>query len=146
MSFSTNANDQPKSVRRLVHWWRDWIGRRRTMADLACCGPAEVERVARDLALAKADLQILAGKWPTSVNLLSRRMTELGLDQPGRVEGGVMRDLRRTCSLCSSKRRCRHDLVRNPSDSVWKGYCPNATTLSALVAERSDARRGEKAT
>lgn len=112
MSLSLQTNDDTKTVRRLVHWWRESIYRRRTMADLDRCGSAGVERVARDLAMGKADLCILAGKWPASLNFLSRRMEELKLDatEIARVEPDVIRDLQRVCSLCASQRKCRHDL------------------------------------
>ena len=138
MSLSLQTNDDTRSVRRLVHWWREWIYRRRTMADLDRCGSAGVERVARDLAMGKADLCILAGKWPASLNFLSRRMEELKLDgtEIPRVEPEVVRDLQRVCSLCSSQRKCRHDLVRNPADPAWQEYCPNASTLGELMRER----------
>ena len=104
MSLTPQTNDDTKSVRRLVHWWREWIYRRQTMADLDRCGSAGVERVARDLAMGKADLCILAGKWPASLNFLSRRMEELKLDatEIARVEPDVIRDLQRVCSLCAS--------------------------------------------
>jgi hypothetical protein len=140
MSLSLQTNDDTKTVRRLVHWWREWIYRRRTMADLDRCGSAGVERVARDLAMGKADLCILAGKWPASLNFLSRRMEELKLDatEIARVEPDVIRDLQRVCSLCASQRKCRHDLVRNPSDPAWREYCPNASTLAALMTERAN--------
>ena len=107
MSLLTETNDRSKLVRRLIHWCREWIYTRRTMAHLDRCGPAEMERVAHDLAMAKADLRILAGKWPASLNFLSRRMEELKLDgtEIPRVEPEVVRDLQRVCSLCSSQRK-----------------------------------------
>jgi hypothetical protein len=147
MSLSVQTNDDPKSVRRLVQFWRDWIHRRRAIADLDNCGSAGVAQLARDLAVGKADLCILAGKWPASLNLLSHRMEELKLDAAGAtaVEPGVIRDLQRTCSLCASQRKCRHDLVRNPSDPVWQDYCPNAATLTALVAERAGSGKTKAA-
>jgi hypothetical protein len=139
MSISTQTDDHPKSVRRLVHWWRDWIRRRAAAAELDRCGPTGVERLAQDLAVGQADLRILAGKWPTHLNLLSRRMEELKLNgaEVARVEPEVARDLQRVCSLCESQRKCRHDLVRNPSAPAWQAYCPNAGTLTALVADRA---------
>lgn len=127
--------NERRSVRRLVDGWRSWINRRRTLTDLDSCGPAEVEHLAHDLALAKADLCILAGKWPASLNLLSRRLEEIKLDAAG-IAPEVARDLQRVCSQCASQRKCRHDLVRKPADPGWQDYCPNTATLKALVAER----------
>jgi len=62
MSRAAQANERPGFARRLAHWWRSWSGSRRTMADLDGCGPAEMERIARDAGVSGADLSILAGK------------------------------------------------------------------------------------
>jgi hypothetical protein len=109
------------------------------MADLDCCGPAEAERIARDVGVSGADLSILAGKWPDAADLLYWRMNEIKLDRKEitQAEPQVMRDLQRVCTVCGSKRRCEHELAKNPSDPAWQKYCPNATTLSALTVERA---------
>ena len=65
--------------------------------------------------------------------------------QLARGEPQVLRDLERVCTLCGKKRKCEHDLMIHPSHPAWTQYCPNAPTLSALIAERSErvqARRG----
>jgi hypothetical protein len=139
MSGSVQISEQPGFVRRLAHWWRSWSGRRRAMADLNSCGPAEVERIARDVGVSGADLSILAGKWPDAADLLYWRMNEIKLDRKEvtQAEPQVMRDLQPVCTVCGSKRRCEHQLANNPSDPAWQKYCPNATTLWALAAERA---------
>jgi hypothetical protein len=138
MSRSAQPSERPGFVRRLAHWWRNWNGRRRT-TDLDCCGPAEVERIARDVGVSGADLSILASKWPDDADLLYWRMTEIKLDRTEitQAEPQVMRDLQRVCTVCGSKWKCEHELAKNPSDPAWQKYCPNATTLSALTAERA---------
>jgi mono/diheme cytochrome c family protein len=72
MSATTQTNDHPKFVRRLVHWWRDWIRRRAAAAEVERCGPAGVERLTQDLAVGQAELRLLAGKWPVRVNPIYR--------------------------------------------------------------------------
>ena len=143
MSRSAQTREPPAFVHRLAQWWRDWSGRRRTLVDLDCCGPAEVERIARDIGVSGADLSILAGKWPDAVDLLYWRMNEIKLDRKEitQADPQVMRDLQRVCTVCGSKRRCEHQLARDPSDPAWQKYCPNATTLSALAAERAAKAR-----
>jgi hypothetical protein len=108
------------------------------VAALDGCGPSETARIARDLGVGGPELRVLAGKWPDSSDLLSRRMKEIKLDgaTTARIEREVFRDLQRVCTLCASKRKCQHDLARNPADPAWREYCPNATTLAALAAER----------
>jgi hypothetical protein len=139
MSPSAQTSKRSGFVRRFARWWRNWNGRRRAMLGLEACGSAEVERIARDVGVSGADLSILAGKWPDAADLLYWRMNEVHLDRKEitQLEPEVMRDLQRLCTVCGSKRRCEHDLAKNPSDPAWQRYCPNATTLSALVAERA---------
>lgn len=139
MSRSAQPSERHGFARRLAHWWRSWNGRRRTMADLDYCGPAEMERIARDVGVSGADLSILAGKWPDAADPLYCRMNEIKLDrmEVTRADPQVMRDLQRVCTVCGSRRRCEHELANNPSDPAWKKYCPNATTLAALIAERA---------
>ena len=143
MSRSAQANELPGFGRLLAHWWRSWNGRRRAMADLDGCGPAEMERIARDIGVSRADLSILAGKWPDAADLLYWRMNEIKLDRMEitQADAQVMRDLQRVCTVCGSKRRCEHALANNPSDPAWQKYCPNATTLLALAAERAAKTR-----
>ncbi len=139
MSRSAQTRERHGFGRRLAHWWRSWNGRRRTMTDLDYCGPAEAERIARDVGVSRADLSILAGKWPDAADLLYWRMNEIKLDrmEVTQADPQVMRDLQRVCTVCGSKRRCEHELTKNPSDPAWEKYCPNATTLSALAAGRA---------
>jgi len=139
MSRSAQTSERPGFGRLLARWWRSWNGRRRAMADLDGCGPAEMERIARDVGVSAADLSILAGKWPDAADQLYWRMSEIKLDRKEltHADPQVMRDLQRVCTVCGSKRRCEHELAKNPSDQAWQKYCPSATTLSALAAERA---------
>jgi uncharacterized protein YjiS (DUF1127 family) len=134
MALPIQTSERPGLLGRLARWWRTWNRRRRTMAELD-------SRIAHDLAVSPMDLRVLAGKWPD--DLLSRRLEQLDLDasELARREREVLRDLERVCTLCGSKRRCGRDLAKDPSDSRWLEYCPNATTLSALVAERFESRK-----
>jgi hypothetical protein len=147
MSQSAQISETPGLVGRVVQWWRNWAGQRRTMADLECCGPSELERLAHDVGVGRQEVCTLAGKWPGSADLLLRRMKGVALerDEIARLEPQVLRDLERVCTLCASKRRCQHDLGRDPSDTAWREYCPNVMTLNALAAERAQ-RRNDSAT
>jgi hypothetical protein len=144
---TTHADERPCIVGRLGRWWRSWSHRRRSLAELECCGPAEIEHIARDLGVSRAELSVLAGKWPDAADLLSRRLEQVNLDRPelARVEPQVLHDLERVCTLCGSKRRCDHDLAIHPSHPAWTEYCPNAPTLSALIAERCERSKPRRA-
>jgi uncharacterized protein YjiS (DUF1127 family) len=129
MSCLIQTGERLGPFARLVQRWRNWNRRRRNIAELDW-------RIAHDLAVSPTELRVLAGKWPD--DLLNRRLEQLDLDR-AHLEPQVLRDLERVCTLCGSKRRCRHELAGNPYDSRWIQYCPNATTLSALIADRFDA-------
>ena len=146
MSLSDQAKDT-KSVRRLVHLWQDWIKRRRSMTQLACCDRTDVARMAHDIGVSSGDLYTLSGKWPNSADLLLRRIDESKLDatEIKQAEPQVMRDLQRVCTLCANKRKCSHDLATRPSDPAWQTYCPNTTTLRALIAERARSDKTQAA-
>jgi len=123
--------------------WRAWKGATAGVSELDCCGGEEAKHIARDIGVSAPELRALAGKWPSSTNLLSRRLAALELDENAieRKEPAVLRDLKRLCALCSSTDDCKHDLARNPSDPVWHVYCPNVMTLEALAAERGKLRK-----
>jgi hypothetical protein len=40
--------------------------------------------------------------------------------------------MKRRCKNCVSWEACAADLKRDPGNSVWEAYCPNAGVLNAL--------------
>jgi hypothetical protein len=132
-------NESVGLTHRFAQRWRAWRARRRSQAELRSCGSEDVERMAHDLGVGGRELCVLAGKWPDSADPLIRRMHEIELDASkiAEVEPAVIRDLQRVCSLCASKWRCARDLNSRPADAVWRQYCPNSTTLTALIAKRA---------
>lgn len=123
----------------VARWWRNWTAARANVANLDCCGADQTERIAHDVGVSAPELRALAGKWPDAADLLNRRLAALELDpaEIRRTEPQVLRDLQRVCTMCGSGRECTHDLARDPSDPVWREYCPNVTTLDAVAAERA---------
>src|SRR5215813_9181665 len=101
MSRSAQTSERPGFARLFARWWRSWSGRRRAMADLDGCGPAEMERITRDVGVSGADLSILAGKWPDAADLLYSRMSEIKLDelQVTHSDEQVILDLQRLCTV-----------------------------------------------
>ena len=117
----------------------DWF----ECSDLNGLGKDETEKVASDLNMTTSDLYALAKQGPGSAALLERRLVALDLDREEilQSEPGVFRDLQRVCSLCQSKKQCAGDLAHAPCAAVWKEYCPNVGTLSALDAMPWASRR-----
>jgi hypothetical protein len=98
------------------------------------CGDEDVERMAHDLGVSTKELHQLASHGPKSADLLLERLTALDLDENevARTEPATFQDMQRVCTMCDFHRRCARDLARDPFDPVWRDYCPNAPTLTAL--------------
>lgn len=112
--------------------WAGWRARRAQLAELAGCGGAEIDRMARDLHLAADELKLLAGRDAGSADLLYTRLASLGMSAE-KIQFAmpeVMRDLQRCCSGCAEKERCAHELENVPGAPA--AYCPNSDTLDAL--------------
>ncbi len=123
---------------RLTRWWHSWVSNFSGRTELERLGNEEIDILARDVGTSTSELRALAGRWPDSANLLARRMAMLKLDleETRSMQPGVARDLEEHCSLCDAQARCEHDLDRGSVKPAWRRYCPNATTLMALVAGR----------
>jgi len=90
MLRATQTDERPGLLGQFDRWFRAWRRRRTRLAELASCGPAEVEHMARDLGMSRGELSVLAGKWPDAADLLSRRLEQVNL---AAVEPQVLRDL-----------------------------------------------------
>ena len=146
--MSIPVNVEPTLIRRIARWWRNRTDNRATLTAFWHMGAEHVEWLAHDVSLTGTDVRTLAGKWPASAALLSRRMAWLDLDEGkvGQEEPQVIRDMQRVCSLCTDKRRCEHDLADATSGRIWRGYWPNVQTLEALDAERAGQVKPQPAT
>ncbi len=110
------------------------------------CATYEIERMARDVGLSVGELRRMSKLKPNAADLLIDRMIALHLtpETVTKTNPAIMLDLQRLCSSCASKRRCQRDLARHPDDPVWRQYCPNEITLSALQFETLNVRCGSK--
>lgn len=96
----------------------------------------EMEAIARELNLSKAELGALTFMPSGSLLSLSKRLSHAGLSEEelAAAHGDVLRDMRRVCSQCQSKARCARDLKHERRATPSK-YCPNEQTLRALTDE-----------
>jgi uncharacterized protein YjiS (DUF1127 family) len=140
---NSSAEQRSAFFATIAKWWRNWTGNRAGVAELKAFDHQELQRMAQDVGVNPRELRVLAGKWPESADLLSRRLSALELDasEIERLQSCVSNDLKKLCSLCVSKGRCDYDLDTHPNNSVWRDYCPNATTLMALTTQRSAQRK-----
>ena len=91
--------------------------------------PSVVERIAND-----SDLEELVRRGPDAADELPRLVEALGISAQdlARVEPMVLRDLKRVCALCESKRECNRDLASGASAEHYQEYCPNASRIARL--------------
>jgi hypothetical protein len=118
----------------LADWWRRQSEVRSNLVGLDCLGPDELARVAQDVGMASSDLRALAHHASDAADLLEYRLASLGLGHADLARGAAtqLRDLERLCTMCNHKGQCARDLASDPSDPVWRRYCPNEPTLSEL--------------
>jgi len=142
MSTLPRTEIRQSPIRDILQWIWD-RSQSNDLNDLQACGEREVERMARDAGLSAAEFRALASLGPNAPDLCERRMVVLDLDpiEVSATEPQTFHDLQRVCSFCESHRRCLRDLARDPSNSAWKDYCPNAVTLMALHALPWASRR-----
>ena len=131
----TKRNSVFKSV---LNRFRSAMARWNELQRLDC---HQMEAIARELNLSKAELCALTFEPSGSLRSLSTRLSHAGLseDKLAAVHGDVLRDMRRVCSQCRSKARCARDLKHERRATPAK-YCPNEQTLRALTDDvRQDA-------
>jgi hypothetical protein len=95
-------------------WWQNWIQANSSLAELACCGEYEAQRMAHDLGLPVSELRMLAEHGPEAADLLARRIAALDLDRDeiATAVPRTLQDLQRVCTMCESHRQCARDLGR----------------------------------
>ena len=122
----------------LAQWWRRHATARENLNELDSFGPVEMARMAQDVGISGSELRELARHCSDAAELLDRRVEALGMTASDLVQSAPaeLRDMERLCTLCQSKGRCARDLGADPSDPVWRQYCPNEETLVALARER----------
>lgn len=131
--------ERPGTVSNLIQSigsaWTAWRERRASIAEIAACDPAEIDRIASDLRLTPAELRSLASRNTDAADPLYRRLAANGLAAEA-IDPEVLRDMQRCCSECDSKRECVDELEQTVIPSQWPSYCPNAATLEALTMSR----------
>ncbi len=122
-------------VEAVRQWWRV----QSFLSKLEALGPAVMAEVARDNAVAEADLRRLASRKGADSSLLRRLLERLGadFDHLARSQASVGRDMAVVCAGCTMTRRCRSDLALQGAPMRHGRYCPNMATIKAL---RQDPR------
>jgi uncharacterized protein YjiS (DUF1127 family) len=93
------------------------------------------DRQLSDLGITRAQIPVVAGADPRSVELLTRMLARLGITEEA-IAGspGLRRQLERTCSVCFLRRECKRylKLPTDVSPDGYRAFCPNAAKLDEL--------------
>ena len=125
-----------KAIADWVTGYRNAIGFKN---ELSMCGPDEVVRIAKDLAVTPSQLQELVRKGPDSANLLKRMLVALHVDPKtiADMDPLVMREMNWLCMTCGNKKRCEHELAKNTATEHFHEFCPNAVSIDELLGQNS---------
>jgi hypothetical protein len=116
-------------------WWHDARKHLRQLNKLNQLPLAELQRVAADMGLNVDEFMHVARQPDAASLLIDKRLAILNLDPEDirKLSPLLLRDLERTCALCTEKGRCAHDLAEDPLSAAWVSYCPNSATLRSLT-------------
>jgi hypothetical protein len=133
MFVETGAAKRGSVFKGLLEHFRSAVAR---WNELQRLDSREMEAIARELNLSKAELRALTFTPSGALQSLSERLSHVGLSEDGlaAAHGDVLRDMRRVCSQCRSKVRCARDL-KHERRATPARYCPNEQTLRALTDE-----------
>jgi hypothetical protein len=106
--------------------------------DLNSLGPHERRRVLDEYELMPEDFEQALRIPFASEDMSSRALTAVGVDpqQFHREHGARNRSMRRTCTMCRAKARCRQDLLAGSFVRNHRDYCPNRLHFAVLLARQ----------
>ncbi len=135
MAGTSKDLEHPHFLQSVTDWYHTFVERLTRTHEFEALGSAEVQRLAGDIGVSSEELVRLARMPTSAADLLEKRLAVLGLapDDIETVSPRLLNDLRRTCSHCAVKGQCAKDIAHQPHDAVWKGYCPNADTITGLI-------------
>ena len=134
-----NGQRRTSWIKAISEWLANCRKRHRALQELSqltCFAEEEIKRIASEAGLTTNEFRELVSRGPGAADLLFQRMTNLDLNrgEVAKVEPAAFEELKKSCALCDSRRRCAGDLARNPDNPTWEVYCPNVATLKALNA------------
>ncbi len=134
--MTTTQGEAYPFVTKVINLFGDWLKQRRELNELMDCAadPGELERIARDLNVTPADLEVLVRQGSQSADELPHVLTALDIDEAAlsRAEPALLRDMERVCSLCTHKRRCHRELAAGSAAVNYVEYCENADAIDML--------------
>ena len=121
-------------VTKVINLFSKWLKQRRELNELTeyAADPGELERVACELNVTPADLEMLVRQGSQGANELSYTLTAIDETALWRAEPALLRDMERVCSFCTHKRRCHQELAAGTAATNYVEYCNNSETIDTL--------------
>jgi hypothetical protein len=107
--------------------------------DLQALGPDERRRIFGEYDLTPEDFDMALRIPFASEDMSSWALRSVGVDpqQFHREHGVRSRIMRRACTMCHLKARCRKDLMAGSFERNHRDYCPNRSHFAVLLARRA---------
>jgi hypothetical protein len=125
----------PTALSQALNWWQEARKQWNRLFEFSNLDPHELERMAADAGLSSDELVYLSKQANGVPLLIEKRLAALNLhpDDVRKLSPLLLRDLERTCALCSEKGRCADDMAVDPLAPGWESYCPNSGTVRTLT-------------
>jgi hypothetical protein len=117
-------------IGKLLARMKRFAGRSDEVSELRSMDSRQVDQIAHEFGLSRAELFTLCANKASS-GLLKQRLSEELL---AKMHPEVLQDLQRVCGTCTATSRCVDDFAAQ-ADSGRDEYCPNTSTLYALKQE-----------
>jgi hypothetical protein len=135
-AMMTTQREPYPFVTKVIDLFGDWLKQRRELNELMeyAADPGELERVARELNVTPADLEMLVRQGSQRGNELPEMLKALDIDEMAlwRAQPALLRDMERVCSFCTHKRQCHQELASGTAATNYVEYCGNADTIDIL--------------
>jgi hypothetical protein len=124
-------------VENAINLFGDWLKHRQEMRELLDMNSRDYVRIAQDLCIAPAELDVVVRRGAHASDELPRLLKVLGIDAAtvSRTQPVLQRDMVRVCAACQQKALCNHDLDSGTLAQRYDEYCPNAPTIDELGSE-----------
>lgn len=117
---------------KLLKLIRTWGWRRQILAELRDMTEKDIDVFLSDVGLTRASLHAIATSRLSDSELLPRMLQRIGLNEQGKINGSILRDMQRTCLHCIRKKECTKWLDQGRDNSRHPLFCPNSFTFEGL--------------
>jgi hypothetical protein len=121
-------------VESAINMFGDWLKHRQELREMREIDRGDFARIAHDLSVSPAELDILVRRGPHASDELPKLLKSLGIDEGAlsRTQPLLQRDMVRVCAACQQKARCDQDLAAGTSAQHYAEYCANAPAIEEL--------------